>query len=297
MIKYFNWMIWAALVAVVTMEESQAHARSIYTQHMFNETVFNPAYAGSSERLSATALYRNQWVGLEGAPSTQILSVHAPIARRNFALGAQVLRDKIGVSSRTEIQSMFAYRVRFSEGAKLSMGLQAGGRWNKEGYSRLYDATEDVQFSEDDQRTEFLFGAGLYYHTQRFYVGASVPLLYATYQQATHSFITAGYVFDLSENLKLKPNVLLKMADNAPVSYDLNANLLFHEIIWFGVSYRSMESVGLLTQLKITEELTFGYSFDLPVAGISTYSNGSHEIMLNYRIKIPSITYQSPRYF
>ena len=290
-------VIIALITLIVLAREGQAQERPIYTQYMFNETTFNPAYAGSSERLSATALYRKQWVGVEGAPSTQALSVHAPINKSSIALGLQVLNDKIGVSSRTELQSMFAYRIRFNDKSKLSMGIQTGVRWNNEGYSQLYDATGDVQFSESLQQARFLVGTGVYYHTDRFYLGASVPVIRTAQGVGNHYFITSGYVFDMGEHLKVKPNVLLKLADNAPASYDLNTTLLIHEIVWFGVSYRSSESVGLLTRLQITEELSFGYAFDLPVSGISPYGSGSHEMMLNYRIRIPSTSYQSPRYF
>ncbi|WKN30841.1 type IX secretion system membrane protein PorP/SprF [Porifericola rhodea] len=295
--KYFSYIMYAAIVLIAASFNCQAQERPIYTQYMFNETAFNPAYTGSPERLSITGLYRKQWVGIDGAPTTQTVSIHSPINKQSMALGLQVLNDVIGVSSRAEAKSMFAYRIRFNETSKLSFGIQAGIRWYDEDFSMLYDELMDSDFSESIKSSKFLFGTGVYYHTERFYVGASAPAIHTKFSAKNHIFITSGYVMDIGSQLKLKPNFLLKLADNAPVSYDLNANLLIQEMIWFGVSYRSRESIGLLTQLQLTEKLAFGYSFDLPVGGISPYGQGSHELSLNYTLQLPTIAYKCPRYF
>lgn len=297
MTDYMKYHLTLAFLTFAVIWNCQAQERPIYTQYMFNETAFNPAYTGVPERLSMTALYRNQWVGIDGAPTTQTLSIHSPIKGETLALGLNVLHDVIGVSGRTEIQSMYAYRIRFNETSKLSIGIQTGVRWYNEAFGQLYDETEDVQFVESYKLAKFLFGAGLYYHTNRFYVGASAPVIHTKDEIKNHYFVTSGYVFDIGPQLKLKPNVLMKLADNAPASFDLNANLLFHEIIWFGFSYRSQESLGVITQLQLTEKISFGYAFDLPVAGISHNGNGSHEITLNYKIKMSPTSYTSPRYF
>nr|WKN36448.1 type IX secretion system membrane protein PorP/SprF [Tunicatimonas sp. TK19036] len=295
--KLKNGLLYTAILISTFVWKSYGQDRPIYTQYMFNETAFNPAYTGVPDQLSMTGLYRKQWVGIDGAPSTQTFSIHSPLKNEKLAIGFQALRDAIGVTTCTELQSMYAYRIRLNDKSKLSMGIQMGVRWMSEDFSQLYNETEDSQFSESNRQAKFLFGTGLYYHTERFYVGASVPVVQTKNNAKNHYFITSGYVFDLSSQLKLKPNVLIKLADNAPVSYDLNANLLISEIIWFGLSYRSLESLGILTQLQLTEKLSLGYAYDMPVTGISPYGSGSHEITLNYKIKILPTSFQSPRYF
>lgn len=278
----------------------------MFTQYMFNGLALNPAYAGSQESLSISALSRKQWVGLDGAPSTQTLSAHSPIANRTSA-GLLVLHDKIGVTEQTGAYASFAYRIPLNDKGKLSFGLQGGMSFYNANFSNV--SQSDPTFAMGDVRESHPnIGFGLYYSTDRFYVGASSPqLLENRFDKSNddsdsriirHYFATAGYVFDLNHSLKLKPNVLVKNVEGAPMQIDLNANLLINEIIWVGVSWRSFDSFDALLQLQVTDQLQFGYAYDFATTtDLSRVNSGSHEFMLNFRFKDKKSRIITPRYF
>ena len=289
------------------LSPAQAQQRMMFTQYMFNGLAINPAYAGSQESLDLTALAREQWIGLEGAPSSQTFSAHAPLRNKKVALGLLLTRDKIGVSSQTSLYGVYAYRIKLKEGT-LSAGLQLGFDSYRTSFSRvLTEIADDQHFAQDDARA-FLpnFGAGVYYSTPRFYAGVSAPyLLNNLYpgseqnqaRQFRHWFATAGYVFDLNRELKLKPNVLVKTVQGAPVEVDINANLLIKETLWVGMSYRSFDALSWLIELQATPKFRLGYAYDMTVSPLKQTSSGSHELMLNYRLSFKKSKIITPRYF
>ncbi len=288
-----------------------AQQQGMYTQYMFNGLALNPAYAGSQESLNFTALARKQWAGIKGSPSTQTFSAHSPLKRKNkVALGFLFSNDYIGVTKQISVNFAYAYRIKVGKG-KFSMGLQGGFSNYNNAYTSLYlgpDAV-DPKFLQNVNSFTPVVGAGLLYYTQRFYAGISSPQLisYANksaqgigMKQISHYFISSGYVFDLSESLKLKPNVLVKMVTGAPVQIDINANLLINEVVWLGISYRSLESISTLLQVDVTHQLTFGYSYDIPARyKLGGVNGGSHELMLNYNFAFSKNKRRvvSPRYF
>lgn len=286
---------------------SYAQQQIMFTQYMFNGLAINPAYAGSHESVSATALVRKQWTGLDGAPSTQTFSVHSPIRNQKMSLGLLMLHDKIGVTDQTGIYGSYAYRISFSEKAKLALGLQAGVAFYNAQFSKV--STTDPTFANNDvHESHPSFGFGIYYNTNRFYVGLSAPQLnqFKTNKNnpdsdskiIRHYFFTTGYVFDLSPALKLKPNILIKAVNGAPIELDLNANLLIQDVIWVGVSWRSFDSFDAILQAQLTDQLQIGYSYDFATtSAISRVNNGSHEIMLNYRFSFNRNRVITPRYF
>jgi type IX secretion system PorP/SprF family membrane protein len=285
---------------------ANAQQQVMFTQYMFNGLAINPAYAGSHETLSATALMRQQWTGLDGAPSTQTFSVHSPIRNQKMALGGLFLHDKIGLTSQTGAYLSYAYRISFLNGGKLSMGLQ-GGFTNYNAKFSLVSMT-DPSFQNNINEWHPNIGAGLFYSTQRFYAGFSLPQLIQTdfdkanldsdSKMVRHYFATAGYVFDVNENLKLKPNLLLKYVSGAPLQIDLNANLLIKEIIWLGLSWRSFDSFDAIFQLQLSDRLQVGYSYDFATTSeIKRVNSGSHEIAILYRIPMKRDRIVTPRYF
>lgn len=296
---------------VLTLQSTYGQQQAMFTQYMFNGLAINPAYAGSHEALSLTALARKQWTGLDGAPSTQTFSAHSPINSQRIALGVLFVNDQIGVTQQTGGHAFYAYRIQMPKGT-LSMGLQAGFNSYRANVSRLllYNPG-DPNFSSNTVN-KFMpnFGVGFYYYNERFYVGLSVPQILDGYynkeadrdvskaQQSRHYFLTGGYVFDITPSVKIKPSALVKAVNGAPVAVDLNANVLLKEVIWLGVSCRSLKSMSALTELQLTDQFRLGYAYDFPAGKKATgLTYGSHELMVNYRFAFTKNKVVTPRYF
>ena len=287
---------------------AQAQQRMMFTQYMFNGLAINPAYAGSQDALDLTLLAREQWIGLDGAPSTQTFSAHTSLPNTKASVGLLLTRDQIGVDTQTGVYGVYAYRIKLAKGS-LSAGLQGGFDFYRTGFSQVrLENDDDQHFSQGDAQA-FLpnFGAGLYYHTKKFYAGFSAPYLlnnlYPNHQETSqarqyrHWFASAGYVLELNRDLKLKPNVLVKAVQGAPVEVDLNANLLIKETLWVGMSYRSFDALSWLVEFQFTPKLRAGYAYDMTVSPLRQVNNGSHELMLNYRLSFQKSKIITPRYF
>jgi type IX secretion system PorP/SprF family membrane protein len=287
--------------------------QAMFTQYMFNGLAINPAYAGSHQTLEFTALARQQWTGLEGAPSTQTFTAHSPLKNKSIGLGLSIIHDKIGVTSQFGTYGAYSYRIQFQNKGVLAMGMQIGFTQYHEDLTQLQGYIRDPNdpnFSQD-QVSKFMpnFGAGLYYYTKRYYLGLSSPHLVqnkldvietsdSEAKQRRHYFFTTGYVFDLSRSVKFKPNLLLKIVEGAPVEADINLNFLFQELLWAGVSYRSFDSFDAIIQLNVTEQFSIGYAYDFATTTeLKRLHSGSHELMLNYRLKPPRRRLLTPRYF
>jgi type IX secretion system PorP/SprF family membrane protein len=274
---------------------------------MFNQMGINPAYAGSHKTLSLTALARKQWTGIEGAPSTQTLSVHSPIANQRVGVGLMFVHDKIGVITQTGFYNAYSYRIPFRNEGQLAFGIQGGFTTYNAEFSLVSDS--DPAFASGDIReTHPNFGAGVFYNTKDFYIGFSVPQLLQTSfdrdnpdsdsKMIRHYFLSTGYVFTLDRLFKLKPGLLVKAVSGAPVQLDLNLSLLMNEILWVGLSWRSFESVDALLQFQVTKKLQFGYAYDFSTTTeLSRINGGSHELMLNYRVIEKRSRKKIPRYF
>lgn len=289
-----------------------AQQQPMYTQYMFNGLLINPAYAGTQETFVATAMTRKQWAGIEGSPETQAFSAHSPMdnlrTRRRpgsrVSLGVTLFHDRIAITSETGLMAVYAYRLRLSNQGYLSFGVQGGVSQFRMRYSEL--GLDDPHFSGGDvSEWQPDFGAGLYYRGERFYAGISAPQLVRhriqqnqkTFPLSPHYFVTTGYVFDISPTVKLKPSVLLKSFSGI-FQADLNCNMFLNEILNVGLSWRSSESVAALLQLQAHPRFAFGYSFDIPYrSAISRLSNGSHEVLVNYRVPRKKIRTINPRYF
>ena len=294
-------------IALASTAELHAQQQVMFTQYMFNSLAINPAYAGSHETFSATALVREQWSGLDGAPSTQTFSVHAPFRQQKMGLGFLFLHDKIGVTDQTGAYFSYAYKIEFTNNGKLSFGLQGGFTNFNAKFSKV--SSTDPTFAGNDV-TEWQpnAGAGLFYSTERFYAGFSVPQLIETEfdrsnqdsdsRLVRHYFTSMGYVFDLNADLKLKPNLLVKYVKGAPVELDVNANLLIKETVWVGFSWRSFDSIDAILQLQVSPRLQVGYGYDFATqSDLRRVNSGSHELMINYRIPNAHDRVVTPRYF
>lgn len=293
------------LVLALVSLDAYSQQQVMFSQYMNNTLAINPAYAGAQESLSMTALLREQWSGIDGAPSTQTLSAHMPFEQKSIGVGMLVYHDKIGVTEQTGIYGSYAYKIKI-DGGTLSLGLQGGVTHYTAKYSQLSDIDPTFQ-SGDVSEFHPNFGAGAFYQTQKLYVGLSVPQLiqnkidndYAGSKARVkqHFFMHSGYVFDLSKDVKFKPSMLLKFVEGAPPSLDINANAYFYDLVGLGVSWRTGNAIVMLLQVQLTKKLQFGYSYDYALTEIRQVSSGSHELFINYRLKIGKDKIIAPRYF
>jgi type IX secretion system PorP/SprF family membrane protein len=305
------------LIIIMSASAGSLYAQQdiLVSQYMFNHLLLNPAYAGSKDYMMATLLYRKQWVDFKGAPETQVASLHGPLGLTHFGWGALVSHDKIGVTDRTDAYLNAAYHLRLSQKMKLGVGLRAGGGYYSYKNSDLiYWDQGDPSFSAD-QATKFLpnVGAGAYLYTDRFYLGVSVPTIISydpskslsvnvssgdvVPQQVRHYFGTAGVALELNPDVVLKPSVLVKYVQNAPLEADFNLNVLLGRILWIGGSYRTEDSFVGLVEVQLSRQLRIGYSYDFTTTDVKNYSSGSHEIMIGYDFGYDIQKIKTPRYF
>jgi type IX secretion system PorP/SprF family membrane protein len=292
--------------------QAKGQQDAMYTQYMFNMMGVNPAYAGSRGILSATAMYRRQWVGVEGAPETSAISFDMATRDNKIGIGIQAFNDRIGITRNSGFYATYAYRIRFEEKGSLAIGLQ-GGISNYKADLTKVDLIDDgdVAFSQNINVILPTFGAGVYYNTDRFYAGFSIPNLVKSYlrkdqiyytadviaKKYMHFFFIAGYVFDLDEDFKLKPSTLVKMVRGAPVQVDINTNLWIKDVVGVGASYRTGDAVSGLLELQITNQLRLGYAYDQTISRLVKYNQGTHEIMLRFEFGWEKGKVLSPRYF
>ncbi len=304
-------LYFTALAAVLlSMGEGHAQQDPHYTQYMYNMSVLNPAYAGSKEALSLGLLYRKQWVEIEDAPTTATFFGHAPVGK-NVGLGLSVISDKIGPVEENNIYGDFSYTLNLGGEHRLALGIKAGLTLHKIDFNRIYPTLPDVDdgvfAGENPSSSNFNLGAGLFYYTDRYYVAFSVPnMLKSKYldfdgaeygSEVSHYFLTGGYVFDLSPNVKFKPFGMIKTAFNAPVSVDASANFLFNEKFEIGGTYRLEDSFGAMVGYQITPSLKLGYAYDHIVSDLNVTTPSSHEIILLFDVNFSKKVSQSPRYF
>lgn len=297
------------LLIIIFTDYIYAQQDPQYTQYMYNTMSVNPAYAGSRGNYLITALGRSQWVGLEGAPNTQTLSFDMPLGTKGVGLGINLVNDGIGPANETYLDANISYAITTSEVGKLSFGLKLGGRmFSIDPEKGIIKNRGDVNLPIINNKFLPTIGAGVYYYTRKFYTGLAIPNFLSTEHYSTdvsnrtvakerfHSFLISGFVFQLSEGIKFKPAVLMKIVSGAPLSLDVSANFMFNKKFVAGLAWRWDDSISALLGFQVTERLYAGYSYDLTTSNLRNYNSGTHEIMLRYEIlKLGAIT--SPRFF
>ena len=292
------------LIALFYNKPSYSQQDPQYTQYMYNMNVVNPAYAGSKETFSITALFRDQYTGIDGAPRTFTLSGHSPIGN-GLGLGFSAINDEIGPVEETNAYADVSYTIDFNNDHHLAFGVKAGATFQDIGLVDLdLQDFDDIAFSQNVSETFFNVGAGFFYYTDNWYVSLSVPnFLSATYldvngrefgTEEQHFFASAGYVFQLNENIKFKPSVFVKSEFNSLVSTDVNANFLFFDQFEIGASYRTEDSVSGLVGFRPTEWIQVGFAYD---SSVSDINEPSYEAFVTFNILFKKKTYLSPRYF
>lgn len=280
----------------------------IVSQYMQNALPLNPAFTGSRDALSIAASYRTQWVGLDGAPTTQTVSVHTPLPNESFAVGLLLFNDQIGVSRQTGAYANFAYRLKLQKG-KLQFGLAAGASQRASNWTDINtDQPGDEAFASD-QRSEILpnFSFGVYYYNEKWYASLSAPMF------LTHKFggkgymvendfenynlhLNSGFRVELNQDWEMRPSFMVRYTNAAPIQGDLNFLFQYDELVEAGFSYRTDKSVVALARYNVNRQFAIAYSFDWSFNDIAQYHSGTHEITLSYDFKYISNSH-NPKFF
>ena len=312
LIKNNNTLTILMLLFIATLgnvNQTFAQQDSQYTNYMYNTINVNPAYAGSRGVMSIFGMHRTQWVGLDGAPVTNVASINTPINNSKFGMGISFVNDRIGPSDENAISADISYTIPTSETYKLSFGIKGTANLLNVDYTKLnrYDLT-DPQFQNNiDNKFSPNIGAGIYFHSDKLYAGLSVPNFLetehfddnvaATAKERMHYYFIGGYVFDLSENIKFKPAFLSKVVSGAPLQLDLTANFMFNEKFILGAAWRWDAALSGLAGFQVNENWMIGYAYDAETTKLANYNSGSHEIFLRYEFKGKTEKVVSPRFF
>jgi type IX secretion system PorP/SprF family membrane protein len=308
-----NRKITIALVGLLLwITDSYGQQDPQYTQYMYNMNIVNPAYAGSKGTLSLGLLGRSQWTNVNGGPQTMTFDAHAPVGKK-VGMGLSMIADEIGPAKEQNIYADFSYTISTSQEGRLAFGLKGGVTMLN---VNLLDVVlpqtstgDDPLFDENINDAFPNFGAGVYYYNKKWYAGFSVPNILKTEHldketintkasEEVHYFLTTGYVFDLSSTLKLKPSIMIKGVTGAPISFDVNANVLLYDRFEMGASYRWQDAVSLLFNFGVTRSFRVGYAYDYTISEFSnSNTGGSHEIILLYDIDFTKKNLKSPRFF
>ncbi|WP_196895802.1 PorP/SprF family type IX secretion system membrane protein [Aureivirga marina] len=278
-----------------------------YTQYYYNMNVVNPAYAGSSGDFSVGILGRTQWVGMEGAPRTATVVVQSPVGDR-VGLGFSGVYDQIGPVKETNLYGDFSYTLFLSDEVKLALGLKAGVTFQDIGLLSLTTLDEnDPLFDENVSKAYPNLGVGTFIHTESWYVGFSIPNLLenkhfeksdgiiSNASEQSNYFLTGGYVFDITEDLKFKPSTLVRGSAGSPLTWNLAANVLLQDKVEFGMAYRWNDAITALAGFNLSPGFKVAYAYDYTLNNLGRYNSGSHEIVLLFNFSRTNI--YSPRFF
>jgi type IX secretion system PorP/SprF family membrane protein len=300
------------LLILLITNTSTAQTEPMYSQYMYNMLGVNPAYAGNREATSLNFFQRRQWVGIAGAPQTTSVSLDGASSDNKFGWGVQLYDDKLGVEKADGANLMLSTHIQVTEKGILSGGLSLGlmnyriDLMNVQGRFTPSDPAFYANFNKWLPDV----GLGIYYNTDKFYVGLSVPNVLKSRLSAfdvmnsgiqkvnsTHLFFTTGYVFSVNDEVKIKPSTMIKAVSGAPIEADLNTNVWLKDIIGLGFSYRTGDAMVGMAEAQINENLRVGYAYDMTISTLKYYNNGSHEMMVRYEFGNNKSKVKSTRYF
>jgi type IX secretion system PorP/SprF family membrane protein len=294
------------LLFLVSSVYAQQEAQ--YSQYMYNTISVNPAYAGSRDVLSVLALNRSQWVGFDGAPSTSTFSINTPIPETNLGLGISAISDRIGPTEQNTFSADLSYTIRLTEKSNLSFGAKGTASFFS------FDQYKVTPFQANDPKWKSLsskmspnFGVGMYLHSDKYYLGLSIPNLMETNfyndneiainSQRMNYYLIGGYVFDVNNWIKFKPAVVSKIVTGAPLQLDLSGNALFMNKFVLGAAYRWDAAFSGLAGFQVSDALFLGYSYDFDTTTLSRFNYGSHEFFIRYEFIYKKDKLVSPRFF
>ena len=297
----------AAILFVGLAFNASAQQEAHFTQYFDNTLFVNPAYAGSRGMLNATAIHREQWVGIDGRPRSTTFSLHSPLKYKSIGVGLTAVNDVIGPINQTMVYGDVSYTLSFkNSNGKLAFGVKGG-------INIINSRTNELATTEENDpnllaaaRNQILpnFGAGIYYHTPKWFVGVSTPKFVegsydktSTAREKRHYFLIGGGVFNMTEIWKIRPTTQLKFTEGSPMSIDLSAAFIYKEKLWLGVMHRWADSFGAFIQYQITPQFKAGFAYDQTISKLAGYNNGSYEAMLSYDFVFKKKGLRSPRYF
>jgi type IX secretion system PorP/SprF family membrane protein len=300
------------LTAIFSLIVSSVNAQQdpLFSQYMFNKLAVNPAYAGSRDALTVDALYRYQWVNIDGAPQTLSASIHTPLKNEHIGVGLNVYHDAIGPSVTQGAMGTFSYRILFPN-SKLAFGLQAGVKYSDVLWSHINVENVDPLLQSPMKNRAVPDAAfGMYYYSSKYYVGISSKQLFQNQtgivkingeeqfkKLLRHFYGMAGAAFKVSDQVIFRPSVLVKFVKNAPPQMDLNASFQIAGSFWVGASYRTEKAMSFMTEFNVSDNLRIGYSYDVWFNELQAYNKGSHEIRLGFDFDIFKRRMVTPRYF
>lgn len=291
--------------------DTLAQQDPMFTQFFCNTLTQNPAYAGSRDAINFMGLYRNQWVGFDGAPKTYLFSVHSPILRQKSGVGLTLMRDKIGITDNFMAKIAYSYRIDFGAG-RLAFGINGHFHRLQMHWKETNPIAQLDNFIPYTDSDLFLmnFGTGVYWDTKKYYIGVSVPKLLenkmsfqdnssqvSTAKLQRHYFLMGGAIFPINEYLKLKPATLIKYVQNAPLEVDLNVSLLIMETLLIGTTFRTNDSFDFIAQFRFKNYLCIGYAHDFTFTKLNLHHKGTHEILISFDIAKKPQGFDHPRYF
>lgn len=312
----FQNSFFIALLCLLFCAGLQAQQDAHYSQFTSNKLAFNPAYAGSKDAFTLMGLVRQQWVGIEGGPSTQVISGHGPFFKDKVGLGLTIVRDRVAIINNWNVNFAYSYRLKLAKGT-LGVGLQASMRRLSVDWSAVQAYHIQDIYLPTENGSQFFpnFGVGFYYQTKKYYVGASLPDLlkseipfdeadgsggvsiqYYT-EDAKHFYLMGGLIFNLSDNVKFKPAALVKVVPNAPLDIDLNASFLLFDRLWLGASYRWEDSIDGIVQYQFNKQLKVGIAYDYTLTALQQFNSGSFEILGEYTFEFDEDKLINLRYF
>lgn len=303
-IKFFTAIMMLTSILCTAQQDAQ------FTQYMYNTININPAYAGSRGALSIFGLYRTQWVGLDGAPETSSFSVNSPINNSNLGVGVSLVNDKIGPTNENTLSADLSYTIQTSADFKLSFGIKGTANLFNLDINKLNPENQgDPQFQDLNNKFSPNVGAGVYWHSNKAYIGLSVPNFIETnryndndiaiYKDKINYYLMGGYVFDLDkyQYIKFKPAVLAKMVEGAPLQVDVSANFMFNDKFVVGLAYRWSAALSAMAGFQVSDGLYIGYAYDRETTRLNNYNSGSHEIFLRYEFFKNNGKITTPRFF
>lgn len=286
---------------------SYAQQDAQFTQYMYNTINVNPAYAGSRGALSMFALYRTQWVGLDGAPVTSTVSMNTPLNESNLGLGLSLINDKIGPTTENTFSADLSYTIPTSETWNLSFGIKATANLFDLDATKLNPVNAADPSLQNYSTFSPNIGAGVYWHSDKAYVGFSIPNFIETnryddnevaiFKERISYYLIGGLVFDLNDTVKFKPAVLTKMIEGAPLQVDVSANFMFFDKLMMGASYRWSAALSAMVGFQVSDGLYIGYGYDRETTNLDNYNSGSHEIFLRYELFKNNNKITTPRFF
>jgi len=287
--------------------------RALTSTYPFNGLLLNPAYAGSLNILSVIAVHREQWINIDGAPNHQALTAHSSFFSNQVGAGITALRDEIGATETFSLYGSYAYKIKTPFGI-LAMGLQGGFDNRVTDYNKLtiFDQDDPLLIGANNKFTPN-FGTGVYFANPNMYAGISIPYILENKtftldsdlgdlyggKESRYYYITGGIILHLSDMVKLAPSVLIRAQEQNRLAYEFTGNVIFDNIAYAGLSVRNSKEIVFIGQLVLNENLRAGYAYDAATSDLGYNTTGSHEIMINYRIKLHNYKKdpQCPVYF